>query len=530
MESNIQPKDTDSNKVRVRIAPSPTGLLHFGNARSALFNYLFSRQNQGAFILRIEDTDIERSKPEFEKDIIDNLKWLGIDWDEGPDIDGPHGPYRQSEKIVAYRRYLEQLINEDKAYYCFCNEEELEAQRQYQISSGLAPRYDGKCGQIAKDEAEERIKSGEKAVIRFRVPPKKIKFDDLIRGGVEFDASLFGDLVIAKNLNSPLYNFAVVIDDYEMKITHVIRGEDHLSNTPKQILIQEALDFPKVIYAHMALILAPDRTKMSKRFGATSVEAYREDGYLPEAFINFMAFLGWNPGNDREIYTIPSLIKDFSIEHCHKAGAVFNIKKLDSLNGFYIRQKSLDKLVELCIPFWIKAGLINEPESDKKPETADNVLVLQTGEKPEFIVKETNASISWDTLEKIVAIYQERMKKLSEIPELSGMFFKDKLTYEKDLLKWQNDDDDSTKKALIYLVKILSQVEDDSWSKDGLEKILINEAASFSEIGDRGHLLWPLRVAVSGKKASAAPFEIAAILGKEMTIKRLNEAILLFDK
>jgi len=336
--------------------------------------------------------------------------------------------------------------------------------------------------------------------------------------------------VIAKDLNSPLYNFAVVVDDYEMKITHVIRGEDHLSNTPKQILIQEALSFPKVIYAHMALILAPDRTKMSKRFGATSVEAYREDGYLPEAFINFMAFLGWNPGNDREIYTIPSLIKDFSIEHCHKAGAVFNIKKLDSLNGFYIRQKSLDKLVELCVPFWIKAGLIVEPDAGEKPELADNVLVLQTQKKPEFIIKETNSIVSWDTLEEIVAIYQERMKKLSEIPELSSMFFKDKLTYDKELLKWQNDDNDSTKKALEYLVKILSQIENDNWSKDNLEKILIDEATNFSEIGDRGHLLWPLRAAVSGKKASAAPFEIAAILGKEMTIKRLNEAILLFDK
>ncbi len=529
MASNKQSDNKESGGFRVRIAPSPTGLLHFGTARSALFNLLFARQNQGVFILRIEDTDPERSKPEYEADILNSLKWLGINWDEGPDVGGPYGPYRQSEKIAAYRSYLEKLIKEEKAYYCFCNEEELEAQRQYQISSGLAPRYDGKCSKIPKDEAEKRVKDGEKAVIRFRVPPKKIKFDDLIRGPVEFDASLFGDLVIAKDLDSPLYNFAVVIDDYEMKISHVIRGEDHLANTPKQILIQEALGFKTPIYAHMALILAPDRTKMSKRFGATSVRAYRDDGYLPEAFINFMSFLGWNPGNDREIYTIPSLIKDFSLEHCHKAGAIFNIRKLDSLNGFYIRQKSLDKLVELCIPFWIKADLIKETSVENKPDSESNVLVLQTQEKPKFTVKDTDHLIPWEMLEKIVALYQERMKKLSEISELSDFFFKRKPIYDKALLAWQSDNPDSTKKALQYLVKILAEIPDDEWQKENLEKLLIDEATRFSEVGDKGHLLWPLRAAITGKKASAAPFDIAVILGKDTTIARLNEAIILLD-
>jgi len=371
-------------EVRVRLAPSPTGPFHIGTARTALFNYLFAQKNQGSFILRIEDTDRERSKPEFEKEIMDSLKWLGIEWSEGPapisqreigeirnskfeirNYIGEYGPYRQSEREEIYTKYLKKLLEEGKAYYCFCSEEELEAQRQYQLSIGEAPRYPGKCADLVREVAEKWISEGKPSVIRFRVPSKKVEFNDLIRGKMEFDTSLIGDIVIAKNLTQPLYNFACVVDDFEMKISHVIRGEDHISNTPKQLLIQEAFGFPRPNYGHLPLILGQDRTKLSKRHGATSISQYRKQGYLPESLVNLIAFLGWNPGIEREIYSIASLIKEFSLEKVQKGGAIFNIKRLDFLNGFYIRQRSVEKLTELCLPYLIEAGLIEVDNLEK---------------------------------------------------------------------------------------------------------------------------------------------------------------------
>jgi len=346
--------------VRTRIAPSPTGFLHIGLARTALFNYLFAKKYQGSFVLRIEDTDLERSSPEFEKDIIESLKWLGIEWSEGPDIDGQYGPYRQRERLNIYAKYLEKLLAENKAYYCFCSEEELEAQRQYQMSIGETPRYTGKCANLDKELVQKYLAEGKPSVIRFRVIPKKLHFDDLIRGRVEFDTELMGDIVIAKNLETPLYNFAVVIDDFEMRISHVIRGEDHISNTPKQILMQEALGLSRPIYGHLPLILGPDRTKLSKRHATVSVSEYRKEGYLAESLINFMAFLGWNPGDEREIYLMNSLVKEFSLDKVQKGGAIFNIKRLDYLNGFYIRQKSIERLLDLCLPFFKEKGLIGD--------------------------------------------------------------------------------------------------------------------------------------------------------------------------
>ena len=493
-------------EVRVRIAPSPTGFLHMGLARTALFNFLFAKSHQGRFILRIEDTDTERSQKEYERDILDNLKWLGIVYDEGPDAGGNFGPYRQSEKLNTYAKYLEKLLNGDKAYYCFCSEEELETQRQYQLSIGETPRYSGKCAQLSKEEVKQRLADGKPSVIRFRVSAKKVQFKDLIRGDLEFDAALMGDAVIAKDLNTPLYNFAVVIDDFEMKISHVIRGEEHISNTPKQILIQEALGFPRPLYAHLPLILGPDRTKLSKRHGSASVLDYKKAGYLPEALINFMAFLGWNPGDEREIYSLPSLAKEFSLEKVQKGGAIFNVKRLDFLNGFYLRQRSIEKLTELCLPYLIEAGFIEEIKE-----------VLGR----EYLVRETKEKISLEFLQKIISIYQERLKKLSEISELTDFFFKDKLEYSKDLLKWAEMSDKDIKSSLDKLEKILSKMENRDWTKENLEKNLLPGA---ERVGDKGKLLWPLRVALTGKEASAGPFEIAEILGKEKTLKRIRDA------
>lgn len=479
-----------AENVRTRYAPSPTGFLHIGGVRTALFNYLFTKQNKGSFILRIEDTDLERSKPEFEKDIIESFQWLGIKWDEGPDVGGVFGPYRQRERLAIYKKYLQKLLDENQAYYCFCSEEELEVQRQYQMSQGLAPHYTGKCAGLDKNEAKKWLAEGKPSVIRFRVPAKKVSFIDLIRGKVEFDTGLMGDIVIAKDLQTPLYNFAVVIDDFEMKISHVIRGEEHLSNTPKQILMQEALGLSTPHYGHLPLILNPDRTKLSKRHADVSVASYREAGYLPEALINFMAFLGWNPGDEREIYSLASLAKEFSIEKVQKAGAIFNIKRLDFLNGFYIRQKSLERLTELCVPYFVKANLVKK---DK---------------------------INLDYLKKIVAIYQERLKKLAEIVELSDFFFKE-IAYDKSMLRWKEMTDKDIKNSLNGLEKILSKIKPEDFNKQNLENILMPEA---EKLGDRGALLWPLRVALTGKQFSAGPFEIAEILGKEKTIARIKKA------
>jgi nondiscriminating glutamyl-tRNA synthetase len=513
-------------EVRTRIAPSPTGFLHIGLAKTALFNYLFAKKHQGSFVLRIEDTDLERSDSAFEKDITENLKWLGLEWTEGPDIGGDYGPYRQSQRLKFYQKYLEKLLAEDKAYYCFCSEEELEAQRQYLLSLGKAPVYSGKCANLSKEEVKKNLAQGKPSVIRFRTPKKKIRFNDLIRGDLEFDSSLLGDIVIAKNLSAPLYNFVAAVDDLEMKISHVIRGEDHISNTPKQILIQEALGFNQPKYAHIPLTLNPDKTKLSKREGAVAISEYRKLGYLPEALINFMAFLGWNPGEDREIFSLASLVKEFSLEKMQKGPSLFNVKRLDFLNAFYIRQKSVERLTEACLPYLIEANLIKkvgEGQNPGSPEEAEGTerIGLFEKEKSEYRTKETGEGISFDTLTKIITIYQERLKKLSEIAELTDFFFRDKLEYDKNLLKWGEMSEKEIKDSLERSEKLLSKVKLEDWNKENLENVLMPEA---QKTGDRGYLLWPLRVALSGKQASAGPFEIAEILGKEKTIKRIKEA------
>ena len=266
---------------RVRLAPSPTGWFHVGNARTGLFNYLFARKTGGTFVLRVEDTDKERSKKEYEENMLEGLKWLGVEWDEGPEKDGSFGPYHQSDRIEIYKEYLSQLLEEGKAYYCFCTPEELEAQREDMIARGMPPKYSGKCRDLPENTVKEYLAQGKPSVIRLKMPKKVIKFNDIIRGEVEFNLDLIGDTVIAKSLDEPLYNFAVVIDDYLMKITHVIRGEDHISNTPKQIVIQELLGLPTPNYAHLPMILGPDRSKLSSRHGAMGLNEYKKMGYLP---------------------------------------------------------------------------------------------------------------------------------------------------------------------------------------------------------------------------------------------------------
>lgn len=495
--------------VRVRIAPSPTGPLHIGTARTALFNYLFAQKYQGSFIIRIEDTDQERSKKEWEDNIIEGLKWLGIEWAEGPDIGGDYGPYRQSEKRETYAKYLKQLIDADKAYYCFCSKEELEAQRQYQMSMGKAPIYMGKCRDLSKEQVAQYLKEKKPFVIRLKNPIKKVSFEDMVRGKIEFDSALLGDFVLARSFRSPLYNFAVVVDDEEMAISHVIRGEDHISNTPKQILIQEALGFKTPHYGHLPLILGPDKSKMSKRHGATSIVDYQKQGYLSEALINFIALLSWNPGNDKEIFSLSNLIKSFSIEKIQKSGAVFNIRKLEWMNGFYIRQKSLENLTQRSISYLQERQMI-EPTVSSQDMSGEIYKIVKTGETVDF-----------NYLKRIVSLYQERMKKLSEIADLAHFFFEGALDYQKELLFWKDMKEKELKKILKRLITILSKIKEKEWTKDNITAVLTKET---ERIGDRGTLLWPMRVALTGEKASAGPFDVAAILGKEKTIERITRA------
>jgi len=488
--------------IRVRFAPSPTGPLHVGGARTTLFNYLFAKQNKGKFILRIEDTDTQRSEQKWTDEIIEELKWLGINWDEGPDIGGEFEPYKQSQRLDIYEKYLKQLLKEEKAYYCFCSEEELEAKRQECLSRGVAPKYDGKCCHLSAKEAEEKIKKGDACVIRFKVQSKKVKFTDLIRGEIEFDTNLLGDIVIAKNLRTPLYHFAVVVDDALMQISHVIRGEEHLSNTPRQILLQEAMGFDKVEYAHLPLLLNTDKSKMSKRQGDVALSDYRKNGYLPEAMINFMVLLGWNPGTEKEIFTLQQLVKEFSIKKVQKAGAVFNIQRLDFINGFYIREKPIEKLTELCESYLKEAGLL------------------------------VQGQFSQNKLQEIVEIARTRMKKLSEISEMSNFFFINKLSIDKEMLDWQKMGDTDIKNSLETSKNILLNVK--KWDLKTLEKELSSASEKFNlekgyPANNKGYLLWPLRVALSGKKFSPSPFEIANILGKEKTIKRIEDAIKLLS-
>ncbi len=463
-----------AKKIRLRFPPSPTGPLHMGNARTILFNYLFAKKYGGHIVLRVEDTDKERSKLEWVQNIIDELAWLGISYDEGPDIGGNFGPYKQSQRLDIYQQYLEQLLAEKKAYYCNCTSDVLEAKRQDQQSRGLAPKYDGTC----------RNKNNTSGVVRFKVAEKKVTFEDLVRGEVEFDATLIGDIVIAKNLQEPLYNFAVVVDDHAMQISHVIRGEDHIANTPKQLLLQEALGFEAVTYAHLPLLLNADKSKMSKRAGDVAVRDYHRNGYLPEAVINFLALLGWNPGTEKELFTLAELTKEFSIEKVQKSGAVFNLQRLDFLNGYYIRQKSVGELAKLCMPFL--------------PETAQNV--------------------STKMLEKIVAAYQDRMKKLSDITELADFFFTETLEYDPALLAWDTMTPEEIKKSLEKSAAVLNEVG--KWNKEAIQQALDTAAGT-----TKGQTFWPFRIALSGKKASAPGPEIAEILGKEKTLQRIQQGI-----
>lgn len=485
-----------SNEIRVRIAPSPTGPLHIGTARTALFNWLFARKNGGIFTLRIEDTDLERSNPKFEEDIKDSLDWLGLEWDEF---------YKQSERLGIYKKYLQELLDEEKAFWCYHSIEELKKESDEQMKRKEAPRH---VCEHKYDKSKIQDSNDKKGIIRLKVnenSTRVIHFDDVIRGKVEWRENLIGDLSLAKNLETPLYNFAAVIDDHETKISHIIRGEDHISNTPKQILIQEALKIKLPEYAHLPLILGPDRTKLSKRHGAESVQEYKNEGYLSESMINFMALLSWHPPKDvkkkgekpEDIFTTDELINIFDLKDVQKSPAVFDIKKLNWINGYYIHQLPPEQFRAVIMPFIIKEIGVNR--------------------------------IKDEYLDKIRHLMTERMEKLSDIKNFD-YFFKEP-EYDRGLLNWPafakasagKKNITSVEKTLTLVKEALEPIDWEIFDKDYVRKKL-DDLAKENFAGDRGAVYWPLRVALTGKKGSPDPIDILEVLPKETVIKRVDNA------
>lgn len=348
-----------SHTMKLRFPPSPTGRLHVGNVRTALYNWLLAKQTGGEFILRIEDTDAERSTRENEERLIADLKWLGLDWTEGPGAGGENGPYRQSERLPVYQKYIDRLLEEGKAYYCFSTPEELEAERKKALAEGRPPIYNGKYRDYPAEKARERLEAGEKAAIRFRVEPGgPVAWNDLVHGKTSFERSVIGDFVFVRSDGSPSYNFAVVVDDALMGVTHVIRGDDHVSNTQRQILLYRAMGFDVPEFAHLPMILGPDGSRLSKRHGATSVEEFRTRGYLPFALLNFLALLGWNPGDEREKFTLEELIEAFSLERVNKSAAIFDFDKLNWLNGQFMREMTPRELFPHLSPLFAERDML----------------------------------------------------------------------------------------------------------------------------------------------------------------------------
>jgi len=459
--------------VRTRFAPSPTGYLHIGGARTALFNYLFARRNRGEFILRIEDTDAARSTGESTDAILEGMKWLGLDWDEGP--------YYQSRRFTIYREHAEKLLEKGLAYRCFCTPEELEERRKRALEQGHPPKYDGRC-------KTRNAQPGKPSAVRFSVPPGKTFFKDMIKGDISFDHSEIEDLVILRSDSTPTYNLCVVVDDATMGISHVIRGDDHINNTPKQILLYEALGYTVPAFAHLPMILGPDRSRLSKRHGATSVLAYKEMGYLPHALVNYLARLGWSYG-DEEIFTKEELIEKFSLESVGKSSGVFNPEKLLWLNHHYIKETPPEGLAPVLLPHLKALGV--DPEGDPR-------------------------------IPAIIKTLKERAKTLKEMAESSLFYFKEKISYEEKAAKKFLTP--AISEPLKLLSEKLKKIEPFSEEriKEAFEEVLKETGLKLGELAQ------PVRVALTGETVSPGIFETISALGKEKTektLKRITESL-----
>jgi len=462
--------------VRVRFAPSPTGHLHIGGARTALFNWLYARHNKGTFILRIEDTDRTRSTEEYIHSIIEGMKWLNLDWDEGP--------YRQTDRFDIYRSYAGKLLNEEKAYYCYCAPEELEQRRQEALAQGKSLKYDGRCRNL-----KEPI-PGRKPAVRFKMPQEgETVVNDLIRGRIVFENTQLDDLIIMRSDGTPTYNFTVVVDDVDMNITHVIRGDDHLNNTPKQIHIYRALGYEVPFFAHLPMILGADKTRLSKRHGATSVIAYKEMGYLPDALVNYLVRLGWSYG-DQEVFTPDELTKYFSFDNVGKSAAVFNPEKLLWLNSQYIINSMPENLVELVMPFLVKEKIITEGQ---------------------ILDKE------W--LSKAIVTLKERSKTLIELADSLKYYIAEDIEYDlKAKDKFLNE------KSLSSLIEVKDALKTlDNFIAPEIEKVFMSIVEKHNI--KLGNVAQPVRIAITGRKESPGIFDVIEIVGKEKTLRRLEKAI-----
>ncbi|MBP1932512.1 glutamate--tRNA ligase [Ammoniphilus resinae] len=476
-----------SKEVRVRFAPSPTGHLHIGGARSALFNYLFARHQGGKFVIRIEDTDQQRNVENAEAKLIDSMRWLGVDWDESIDVGGPYAPYRSMDRMDIYTNHLQQLIDEGKAYYCYCTPEELEKDREEQKAKGETPQYAGRCRHLTLDQRQKLEQEGRKPSIRFLVPKdREYVVSDHVRGQVTFESNGIGDFVIARPDGIPTYNFAVTVDDSLMKISHVIRGEEHLSNTPRQLMVYEAFGYETPEFAHVALILNKDRQKMSKRDESVVqfVEQYRDLGYLPEALLNFLVLLGWSPEGEEEIFTREQLIEQFSLERVSKSPAVFDQEKLKWMNNHYIKQQPVERVVELCKPHLLAAGWINE-QSDEE----------------------------W--IKRLVALYQEQLHFGAEIVELASLFFQDEIEYGEEAKTVLSEDQVPTVLKAFYAE--LQALE--SFTDEDIKQAL---KAVQKGTGFKGKALFmPVRAAVTGELHGRDLNHTISLLGKEKVSGRL---------
>lgn len=482
-----------SSTVRVRFAPSPTGSLHVGGARTALFNWLYAKHHSGRFILRIEDTDELRSTEESIGSILKGLRWLGLDWDEGPGKGGEFGPYTQMERVGIYRRYAGELLEKRFVYRCYCTGEELAERRKGALENGKSPGYDGRCFRLSENDRKKFQDEGRKSVLRFRVPGDGvIGFSDIIRGDVEFKNSVIDDFVILKSEGTPTFNFANVIDDHLMQITHVIRGDEHLSNTPRQVLLYSSLGFKAPEFAHLPMIHGPDGSKLSKRHGAVSVEWFRKEGFLPEALVNYLALLGWGTSESQQVFgSREEMIGKFSIDRVSKNPAVFDIKKLEWMNGHYIRKLDIDSLFELVIPFL----------------KAKNFIKGESSEERQFVLR-------------ILSLGKQRIKKLSQINEFADFFFLDDIIYDSQMV------DEVLKKEgvselLLSFSKVLETAE--PFDTATTEKVTREFIAERNLNGK--DLMQAVRFAITGKKASPGLFEVMVLLGKKKVLRRIGEIV-----
>jgi nondiscriminating glutamyl-tRNA synthetase len=482
------------NEIRVRYAPSPTGHLHIGNARTALFNYLFARNQNGKFIIRIEDTDQKRNIEGGEESQLKFLKWLGVDWDESTDVGGDFGPYRQSERNDIYKKCYEELLVKGLAYKCYCTEEEIEQEREEQIAKGEMPRYSGRHRNLTDAEREAFENEGRQPSIRFRVQEGKVyRFNDMVKGDISFESDGMGDFVIVKKDGTPTYNFAVAVDDHLMKITHILRGEDHISNTPKQMMIYEAFDWEIPTFGHMTLIVNDQRKKLSKRDESIIqfIEQYEELGYLPEALFNFIGLLGWSPGGEEELFGKEQFIEIFDPARLSKSPAVFDTQKLTWMNNQYVKKLELEKAVQLALPHLVKAGRINETRSE-----AEEIWV--TG---------------------LIGLYQEQMSYGAEIVELSELFFKDEVEYgEEAKTVLEEEQVPEVMKSFLSQLKQL-----DVFSPNEINAAI---KATQKETGQKGKKLFmPIRVVATGQTHGPDLPKTISLLGKEKVARRIERLI-----